>query len=278
MVATNQPLEEKMALFWHGHFATGEEKVRDYRKMEHSSRCCTAGDRQFPHAADRGGARAGDARLSRCRREREGRAQREFRPRGDGTLHHGRRQLHREGYPRGGARLHRLDRRRPRLQGRRQQARRRRERRFSAKPAISTASISSTSSWSSRSPPNTSPARSIDSSCARTFRRTCRRDSARCCAITTTRSRRCCARSSCRGISTAQPRSAPTSRGRSNWSCRPIASSGVTALPGIPDLNMRQPRARPDAAQPADRRRLGAGPRLDHAGAVARHAAISPAT
>ena len=34
MVATNHPLEEKMALFWHGHFATGEEKIRDYRKME----------------------------------------------------------------------------------------------------------------------------------------------------------------------------------------------------------------------------------------------------
>jgi uncharacterized protein (DUF1800 family) len=33
MVATNHPLEEKMALFWHGHFATGEDKVRDYRKM-----------------------------------------------------------------------------------------------------------------------------------------------------------------------------------------------------------------------------------------------------
>ena len=27
------PLEEKMALFWHGHFATNEDKVRDYRKM-----------------------------------------------------------------------------------------------------------------------------------------------------------------------------------------------------------------------------------------------------
>src|SRR2546430_11340037 len=34
MVPTNRPLEEKMALFWHGHFATGEEKIRDYRKME----------------------------------------------------------------------------------------------------------------------------------------------------------------------------------------------------------------------------------------------------
>lgn len=34
MVATRRPLEEKMALFWHGHFATGEEKIRDYRKIE----------------------------------------------------------------------------------------------------------------------------------------------------------------------------------------------------------------------------------------------------
>jgi hypothetical protein len=33
MLTSNRPLEEKMALFWHGHFATSEEKVRDYRKM-----------------------------------------------------------------------------------------------------------------------------------------------------------------------------------------------------------------------------------------------------
>ena len=33
MVATPRPLEEKMALFWHGHFATSESKVRDYRMM-----------------------------------------------------------------------------------------------------------------------------------------------------------------------------------------------------------------------------------------------------
>jgi Protein of unknown function (DUF1800) len=33
MVATHHPLEEKMALFWHGHFAANEAKVRDYRKM-----------------------------------------------------------------------------------------------------------------------------------------------------------------------------------------------------------------------------------------------------
>ncbi len=33
MLNTQRPLEEKMSLFWHGHFATSEEKVRDYRKM-----------------------------------------------------------------------------------------------------------------------------------------------------------------------------------------------------------------------------------------------------
>src|SRR5215468_3861357 len=32
MVQTKRPLEEKMALFWHGHFAVNEAKVRDYRK------------------------------------------------------------------------------------------------------------------------------------------------------------------------------------------------------------------------------------------------------
>lgn len=34
MVASARPLQEKMALFWHGHFATGAEKVRDVRKMQ----------------------------------------------------------------------------------------------------------------------------------------------------------------------------------------------------------------------------------------------------
>jgi hypothetical protein len=33
MLATQRPLEEKLTLFWHGHFATGVNKVRDYRMM-----------------------------------------------------------------------------------------------------------------------------------------------------------------------------------------------------------------------------------------------------
>jgi uncharacterized protein (DUF1800 family) len=33
MLTTRRPLEEKLTLFWHGHFASGENKVRDYRMM-----------------------------------------------------------------------------------------------------------------------------------------------------------------------------------------------------------------------------------------------------
>ena len=33
MLKTQRPLQEKLVLFWHGHFATGNDKVHDYRKM-----------------------------------------------------------------------------------------------------------------------------------------------------------------------------------------------------------------------------------------------------
>ena len=33
MLNSPRPLQEKMALFWHGHFASNEAKVRDYRKL-----------------------------------------------------------------------------------------------------------------------------------------------------------------------------------------------------------------------------------------------------
>jgi len=33
MLTSKAPLQEKMALFWHGHFAVNEDKVRDYRKL-----------------------------------------------------------------------------------------------------------------------------------------------------------------------------------------------------------------------------------------------------
>ncbi len=33
MLVSKRPLEEKLTLFWHGHFATGQNKTRDYRMM-----------------------------------------------------------------------------------------------------------------------------------------------------------------------------------------------------------------------------------------------------
>ena len=42
MLATPRPLEEKLTLFWHGHFATGQNKVRDYRMMFQQNRMLRA--------------------------------------------------------------------------------------------------------------------------------------------------------------------------------------------------------------------------------------------
>ena len=74
-----------------------------------------------------GGAEPGDAVLPGRAVQRQGRAERELRPRGDGALHHGRRQLLGDGRARVRARVHRVVLRRPHVQGRPRQARRRRE-------------------------------------------------------------------------------------------------------------------------------------------------------
>ena len=128
MLQTTHPVEQKMALLWHGHFATHENKVRDYRKMMQQidlfERDATGNIRESDHS---GRAEPGDALFPRRAVQREGRAERELRPRGDGTLHDGRRQLLREGRARGRARVHRLVLRQPHLQGRSRQARRGRE-------------------------------------------------------------------------------------------------------------------------------------------------------
>jgi hypothetical protein len=42
MLATPRPLEEKLTLFWHGHFATGQNKVRDYRMLLQQNRMLRA--------------------------------------------------------------------------------------------------------------------------------------------------------------------------------------------------------------------------------------------
>jgi hypothetical protein len=42
MLTTPRPLEERLTLFWHGHFATGQNKVRDYRMMLQQNRMLRA--------------------------------------------------------------------------------------------------------------------------------------------------------------------------------------------------------------------------------------------
>ncbi len=42
MLVTERPLEEKLTLFWHGHFATGNAKVRDARMMERQNQMLRA--------------------------------------------------------------------------------------------------------------------------------------------------------------------------------------------------------------------------------------------
>ena len=142
--------------------------------------------RQLPRPPGRGRAGPGDALLPRCRGQREGRAQRELRPRDHGAVHHGRGPLRRDRHPRGGARVHRLERRRSDLRRPRRAARRRAQDRARRERPARRRSTSSTSSSPSRPPPSSSPARSTASWCARTRRPRFRRSSARCCARPTT--------------------------------------------------------------------------------------------
>ena len=112
------PVEEKMALLWHGHFATHENKVRDYRKMMQQidlfERGATGNIRDLTIQVAQNPAMLYflDAQYNV-----KGAAEREFRPRGDGTLHHGRRELLGEGRARRRARVHRLVFRQPHVQG-----------------------------------------------------------------------------------------------------------------------------------------------------------------
>ena len=72
MLTTNRPLEEKLTLFWHGHFATGDAKVRDYRMMLRQNEMLRANAsgrlRDLLVGILEG---SGDARVPRQRRERQ---------------------------------------------------------------------------------------------------------------------------------------------------------------------------------------------------------------
>ena len=128
MLATRRPLEEKLTLFWHGHFATGENKVRDYRMML-AAESDVPGERirQIPRFARRAPQRSRHARVSGQRRERQGSPQRELRARAPGAVHDGRRQLLRA--RRAGSRscVYGVDQRRPGIQAGYGTARRRSE-------------------------------------------------------------------------------------------------------------------------------------------------------
>ncbi len=115
MLQTTHPVEQKMALLWHGHFATHENKVRDYRKMMQQidlfERGATGNLRDLTIQVAQNPAMLYflDAQYNV-----KGAPERELRPRGDGALHHGRRQLLREGRARVRARVHRVVFRQPR--------------------------------------------------------------------------------------------------------------------------------------------------------------------
>ena len=111
--------------------------------------------RQLPRSARRGGERSGDAGLARRPAQHRAAPAGELRPRDHGAVHVRRRQLHRAGRLRGGARVHRLE-----PAARRRSRRRRR-------PATTS---SSTTRPSTTRPPRRSPSRSTRTAAARSRR------------------------------------------------------------------------------------------------------------
>ena len=151
MLATRRPLEEKLTLFWHGHFATGENKVRDYRMMLQQNlmlRASASGrlqdlligilkDPAMLVYLDNG------ENIKSHPNENFGRELLELFTMGVGHYTRARR-------ARGRARVHRLDQRRPRPTSSMRRSTTSARRRSSAGRAPSTATTSSASSSSSR--------------------------------------------------------------------------------------------------------------------------------
>ena len=128
MVHSERPLQEKMTLFWHNHFATGYTKIAGTLGAAEGARYMAAKASEDPGSVrgqiemlrdnalgnfrdilvdDREG--HGDARLARRPDEHEGEAAGELRPRDHGAVHDRRRQLHRGRRVRRRARVHRLE-------------------------------------------------------------------------------------------------------------------------------------------------------------------------
>ena len=159
MLVTDQPLVERMTLFWHNHFTSSlaEGEVRA-GAVSAERAVPPRGVRQFRPAPEGRRPRSGDADLSRRRALGRAPAQRELRPRAARALHPGRGPLQRGRHQERRARLHRLvDRPRDRrisLPSASSTTPARRP--SSARPATSTATTSSPSCCGSRAPPRPS--------------------------------------------------------------------------------------------------------------------------
>ena len=110
LVNTQRPLEEKMALFWHHVFATGNAKVDNYDQLLGADRTVPRqGMGNYRDLLVELAKNPSDDFLAGQQREPWQRRQRELGPRAARAVQHGRRQLHRERRPRSLARLHGLD-------------------------------------------------------------------------------------------------------------------------------------------------------------------------
>ena len=138
MVHSDRPLQEKMTLFWHNHFATGYTKIagtlgaaegdalhggevvggsgQGARPDRNAARECA---RQLPRHPGQHRERHGDARLARRPDEHAGEAAGELRARDHGAVHDGRRHVHRGRRVCRRARVHRLEPGAARRRGRR---------------------------------------------------------------------------------------------------------------------------------------------------------------
>ena len=135
----NRPLQEKMTLFWHNHFATGYTKIAGLVGAAEAARATWPRSRPRIPGSVRGQIEMlRDNALGNFRdllvnvakdtamlfwldgyTNTQGAAAGELRPRGHGAVHDGRRALHRARRVRGGARVHRLEPDAPGRRGRR---------------------------------------------------------------------------------------------------------------------------------------------------------------
>ena len=110
LINTKRPLEEKMALFWHHVFATGNSKVDNYDQLLDQIQLFREhGMGNYRDLLLMVAKRPDDDLLARQSAEPWQRGQRELGPRTARTVQPGRRQLHREGCSRVFAGFHRLD-------------------------------------------------------------------------------------------------------------------------------------------------------------------------